>query len=32
MPELVGHFFIDTVSVFLYIWDNRKEDYVNNDC
>ena len=29
MPELVGHFFIDTVSVFLYIWDNRKEDMLN---
>ena len=28
MPELVGHFFIDTVSVFLYKWDNRK-DYMS---
>ena len=26
MPELVGHFFIDTVVVFLYTWDNRRED------
>jgi hypothetical protein len=28
MPELVGHFFIDTVSVFLYTWDKRKEQNV----
>ena len=25
-----GVFFIDTLTMFLYTWDNRKEDYENN--
>ena len=29
-PYSLGAFFIDAVSMFLYTWDNRKEDYENN--